>query len=68
MEETNQKPSLWFKLKRFIIECKRVLKITKKPDKIEFKTIVKVTGAGILIIGAMGFVIYLINQLIRGGI
>ncbi len=37
----------------FVGECKRVLKVTKKPDSIEFKTIVKVSGAGILIIGFM---------------
>jgi len=51
------KPSYWFKLKRFGKECIRVLKITKKPDRYEFKTIVKVSGLGILIIGLIGFVL-----------
>ncbi|MBW2993719.1 protein translocase SEC61 complex subunit gamma [Candidatus Woesearchaeota archaeon] len=58
------KPSVFFKIKRFGKECMRVLKITKKPDSVEFKTIVKVTGIGILIIGAIGFAIHLIVQMI----
>jgi protein transport protein SEC61 subunit gamma-like protein len=52
------------KIKSFINECKRVLKITKKPDNNEFKEIVKVSGAGILIIGIIGFLIQLIRTLI----
>jgi protein transport protein SEC61 subunit gamma and related proteins len=55
---------MWLKLKDFIIECKRVMRITKKPDKEEFLTIVKVSGFGILIIGFIGFVLHMINQLI----
>lgn len=39
-------------------EWNRVLKITKKPDRDEFEMSAKVTGAGILIIGAIGFLIY----------
>ncbi|MFH1510121.1 MAG: protein translocase SEC61 complex subunit gamma [Candidatus Woesearchaeota archaeon] len=46
------------------MECLRVLKVTKKPTGFEFKTIVKVSGLGILIIGFIGFVITLIRQLL----
>ncbi len=53
------------KLKNFINESIRVFKITKKPSSEEFKTIVKVTGIGTLIIGFIGFVIHLISQLIK---
>ena len=53
------------KLKNFINESIRVFKITKKPSGEEFKTIVKVTGIGTLIIGFIGFVIHLISQLIK---
>jgi protein transport protein SEC61 subunit gamma and related proteins len=49
------------KLKTFFYECVRVLKVTKKPDKVEFKTIVKVSGVGILIIGLLGFLIHVID-------
>jgi protein transport protein SEC61 subunit gamma and related proteins len=52
------------KLKEFSIECVRVLRITKKPNKEEFLTIVKVSGVGILIIGFIGFILHLVNQLL----
>jgi protein transport protein SEC61 subunit gamma-like protein len=52
------------KLKTFIIECKRVLTITKKPDAEEFKTIVKISGLGMLVIGAVGFILFIIKELI----
>ncbi|HMK45047.1 MAG TPA: protein translocase SEC61 complex subunit gamma [Methanocella sp.] len=38
----------------------RILKLTRKPSNEEFFTISKVAGAGILLIGIIGFVIYLI--------
>ena len=63
MEYTEEKPTLMKKLKRFTKECIRVLKVTKKPTKTEFKTIVKVTGLGIIVIGLMGFIIQFIKQL-----
>ena len=62
MEELNQ-ASWKFKIKSFLGECVRVLKVTKKPDAIEFKTIVKVSGLGILIIGALGFAIQMFKLL-----
>ncbi|MEK6969418.1 MAG: protein translocase SEC61 complex subunit gamma [Nanoarchaeota archaeon] len=52
------------KVKRFIKETIRVLRITKKPNKEEYKSIVKVTGLGICIIGAIGFIIFLLKQLL----
>jgi protein transport protein SEC61 subunit gamma-like protein len=48
------------KLKAFIANSRRVLVIAKKPDRKEFETMAKVTGIGILIIGIIGYVIYLI--------
>ncbi|WP_425342651.1 protein translocase SEC61 complex subunit gamma [Methanolobus bombayensis] len=38
----------------------RVLKLTKKPSREEFLTIAKVAGLGILAIGFVGFLIYLL--------
>lgn len=52
------------KVKRFIKETIRVLRITKKPNKEEYKSIVKVTGLGICIIGAIGFIIFLLKQVL----
>ncbi len=45
------------KLKSWLVEAKRVLMLTKKPNKQEFLTIVKVAGIGTLIIGFIGFII-----------
>ncbi len=47
----------WVKFKTFLKECKRVLKITKKPSKEEFQTIVKICAIGMVIIGILGFII-----------
>ena len=52
-----------YKIRSFIMESLRVLKITKKPDAIEFKTIVKVSGLGILIIGLIGFIVQMFKLL-----
>lgn len=42
----------------------RILQLTRKPTNEEFLTITKVAGAGILIIGIIGFLIYLIMVLV----
>ena len=55
---------LLIKLKSFLIECKRVWKITRKPTKDEFKVIVKVTAIGMLIIGLVGFLINMMWQIL----
>ena len=62
MEGQNQ-TSWQYKIKSFLGECLRVLKVTKKPDATEYKTIVKVSGLGILIIGLVGFVIQMVKLL-----
>ena len=51
------------RLKSFSIECKRVFKITKKPSMEEFKMVSKVAAIGVLIIGALGFLVHLVYQL-----
>jgi protein transport protein SEC61 subunit gamma-like protein len=62
--EEEVKPTIRRKIKDFIRECKRVLIVTKKPTKEEFKTIVKVSGLGIIIIGVIGFLIQMVKQLL----
>ncbi|MBR9705585.1 protein translocase SEC61 complex subunit gamma [Candidatus Pacearchaeota archaeon] len=56
--------SLLFKFRRFIQESIRVLKVTKKPDKTEYTTIVKMSGLGMIIIGMVGFTISMLKILI----
>ena len=48
------------KLEKYV----RVLKITKKPSREEFVTSIKVTGIGIILIGAIGFAIFLAISLL----
>jgi len=64
MEEENEKKTL-FKFKRFCKECLRVLKVTKKPNSLEFKTIVKASGLGILVLGLLGFIVQMIGVLFK---
>ena len=49
--------AIQIKFRSFIIECKRVLQLTKKPTMAEFKTIVKASALGIAIIGGIGFIL-----------
>ena len=49
-----------------INEYRRVLRIANKPDREEFSMSAKITGAGILLIGAIGFVFYLLQNLLPG--
>ena len=61
MEEEYKETTLK-KFKRFLVECRRVLRVTKKPSSLEFKTIVKVSGLGMAVIGLIGFVIQIVKQ------
>ncbi|VVB83361.1 Protein translocase subunit SecE [uncultured archaeon] len=44
-------------LKSFFEKCKRVWMVLKKPTREDFLKIAKVSAAGILVIGLLGFVI-----------
>lgn len=48
----------------FFKQCKRVVRVSKKPDGEEYVNFIKVAAIGILIIGAIGFVIVIIGQLL----
>ncbi len=52
------------RLKAFTMECKRVLRVTKKPDKQEFTTIVKISAIGMAIIGVIGFAIHFLKEIL----
>lgn len=38
----------------------RILKMAKKPTREEYRKVITITGLGIIIIGALGFAIYII--------
>ena len=48
----------------FIKLCQRVLHVSRKPGREEFFNVAKITGLGVIIIGAIGFVISIIAQLL----
>ena len=52
------------KWKRYWKEGVRVMRLTKRPNKDEFLNLTKVTGIGCAIIGIIGFVIFLVKQLL----
>jgi protein transport protein SEC61 subunit gamma-like protein len=49
----------------FLKLCQRVLHVSKKPGRTEYINVAKVTGIGILIIGAIGFVINIVAMLLK---
>ncbi|MFQ6129353.1 MAG: protein translocase SEC61 complex subunit gamma [Candidatus Hadarchaeaceae archaeon] len=48
-------------MRRFLSNCKRVLRIARKPDKNEYLQVAKITGLGIVLIGFIGFLILLVG-------
>ena len=50
-----------------LAEYRRVVSISRKPSREEFMSIVKICGLGMVVIGAIGFVIQLVYQLIVTG-
>ena len=54
------------RLKNVVERIRRVLLVSTKPSKDEFFQTVKVTGLGIIVIGVIGFVIFLVIQSFGG--
>lgn len=52
------------KVESKINEYLRVLRIAEQPDREEFEMSAKITGAGIVLIGLIGFAFYLAQNLI----
>ena len=50
------------KTKSFFIKCRRVWHTLKKPTRKEFEQITKVSAIGILILGALGFLISIVMK------
>jgi protein transport protein SEC61 subunit gamma-like protein len=53
------------KIKNIIKGYKRVVDVARKPEKDEFISSAKITGTGILLLGAIGFIIFLLYFLVR---
>jgi len=48
------------KSKSFILKCKRVWHVLKKPTKKEFEMVAKVSAVGITLLGVLGFLISIV--------
>lgn len=48
------------KISSFLIQCKRVWSVLRKPTATEFKMVAKISAIGILVMGAIGFLLSLI--------
>jgi protein translocase SEC61 complex gamma subunit len=72
MDETNKqeqpqqakKPGIFGKIIDRLKQYKRVLSVAHKPDKEELTSSMKITGSGIIFLGVIGFVIFLLYYLV----
>ena len=55
---------MWAKFKEFIAKCGRVLIVMRKPTKQEYKLIAQAAALGMLLMGAVGFLISMIVKLV----
>ncbi len=49
-----------FKMDEFIQSSLRIFNVARKPGSSEYRTIAKITGFGIILIGVIGFVVKLL--------
>jgi protein transport protein SEC61 subunit gamma-like protein len=52
------------KTKNFLQQCRRVLMVATKPDKEEFKISTKIVSLGMVVLGIIAFIIFMIFQFI----
>jgi len=57
-------PGFLSRFKNKLVQYKRVLEVSRKPDKSEFLSSLKITVGGIALLGIIGFVIFLIYFLV----
>jgi protein transport protein SEC61 subunit gamma and related proteins len=57
-------PGIAERIKGKIANYKRVIDVARKPTKEDFISSAKITGSGMLLLGAIGFVIFLIYFLV----
>ncbi|MBI4018348.1 MAG: protein translocase SEC61 complex subunit gamma [Candidatus Aenigmarchaeota archaeon] len=54
------------KIGNFTNQARRVLLVSTKPDRHEFRQSVKITGMGMALLGVVGFAVFLLAQLVGG--
>ena len=53
-----------FDFKEFLSSARRVLMVSKKPSPKDYWVMAKITGLGIIIIGIIGYAVYLLALLL----
>lgn len=49
---------------KFIKDAKRVLKVSRKPDKDEYIDLAKISALGVVVVGGIGYIIVCLGYLI----
>jgi len=58
--DQKKKPGLYERLSLFFQNSKRILKVANKPNRKDYFLVFKICGIGILLLGALSFIIQLI--------
>ena len=59
-----KKPGIHRKIIDKLAAYRRVIDVARKPDRDEFMSDVRITAAGIAFIGAIGFILFLVYNLV----
>lgn len=57
-------PSIADKIKSRLANYKRVIDVSRKPTKEDFISSAKITGVGTVLIGVIGFIVFLVYYLV----
>ncbi len=49
----------------FVTSAQRILTVSKKPDTPQYITMLRITALGLVVLGVLGFVVELINFIVR---
>ena len=70
MDESSDEPKglagLGRKVDRFVKQSERVINVTHKPDRVEFRQIATSTAIGMAVVGVAGYFISMAAYFIRG--
>lgn len=58
-------PGIFARIKNKIAQYRRVLSVARKPDRGEYFSTMKITGTSLILIGSIGFIIFLTYYLVR---
>ncbi|MBI4009812.1 MAG: protein translocase SEC61 complex subunit gamma [Candidatus Aenigmarchaeota archaeon] len=55
-----------FRIRETLENYRRVLQIARKPDRNEFISTAKICGMGMMVVGLVGFALYLVSTVFIG--